>query len=69
MRRRLITKRRGKEQFMIVRILLWGKRRELLFLIMKRERGEKIQKGEYRTVKHEGVLDGSCDAESCVRGT
>ena len=54
---------------MIVRILLWGKRRELLFLIMKRERGEKIQKREYRTVEHEGVLDGSCDAESCVRGT
>ena len=40
-----------------------------MFLIMKRERGEKIQKGEYRTVKHEGVLDGSCDAESCVSST
>jgi len=30
-RRRLITKRRGKEQFMIVRILLWGKKGVIVF--------------------------------------
>ena len=46
-----------------------GERRELLFWIISRIRlrGRKIQK-ENRTVKYWGVVDGSCDADSSVRG-
>ena len=42
-------------------------RRELLFRIIKGEL-EKFKR-ENKTVSHWTVLDGSCDAESCVRGT
>ena len=48
---------------------LHGERREILFGFIKIEGGIEKFKRENKTVSYEGVLDGSCEAESCVRGT